>query len=229
MPDGPSRVTVPSVFRLSREFRLKQAVKRHAVPGRSARQQSLHPRKSHEAIAEARLELVERLSRDRGPLDSAITTPMRLRVRCCSSSTMIRIRASLSLSASSARRRSPISTKVTTTPSILSSTVRYGLSRVRYQPPSLPCTSRSLGVRSRRTLRASPARSVVVEAMGEIGDRAAFVASHDVEEFRDARREPIDPQFRIEEQDSDICRGHQILHVAMGARDGSRACFSIRC
>ena len=57
------------VFRLSREFRLKQVVKRDAVPGRSARQQSLSARKSHQAIAEAGLELLKRLASTAGPVD----------------------------------------------------------------------------------------------------------------------------------------------------------------
>ena len=55
--------------------------------------------------------------------------------------------------------------------------------------------------------------------MGEVGDRAAFIARRDIEQFRDARRKAIDAHLRIEEQDSNVGRRHQILDVAMGARD----------
>jgi hypothetical protein len=55
--------------------------------------------------------------------------------------------------------------------------------------------------------------------MREIGYRAAFITGDDIEEVRDARSEAIDAQLRIKEQDSNVCRGHQILDVAVGARD----------
>ncbi len=60
--------------------------------------------------------------------------------------------------------------------------------------------------------------AVVIEGMGEIGDRAAFIPGNDVEEIGDRRREALDPQLRVEEQYSDVRRRHQVLDIAMGAR-----------
>ena len=150
-------------------------------------------------------------------LTIAITTPMRLRLRCCNSPTMIRIRDLAFPQRFLARRRSPMSTKVTTTPSILSSTVRYGRRRMS--------TSRLLAVHfalDRSEIAQDLARVVgevvVVETVGEVGDRPAFIAGRDVEQVGDARREALDAQLRVEEQDADIGRRHQVLHVAVGAR-----------
>ena len=55
--------------------------------------------------------------------------------------------------------------------------------------------------------------------MGEVGDRPPFVSRYDIEEFRNAGGEAVDPQLRVEEQDSNVRRRHEILNIAVGARD----------
>ena len=70
-----------------------------------------------------------------------------------------------------------ISTKVMTTPSILSSTVRYGRMRTRYQ---LPLSAFHFVLEETEFFQHAfgvAGKSVVFELMREVGDRTAFVAS----------------------------------------------------
>ena len=55
--------------------------------------------------------------------------------------------------------------------------------------------------------------------MREIGDRPALVDGGDIEKVCHVRREPLYSQAGIEEQDAEIGRGHQILKVAVAARN----------
>src|SRR5262249_40870596 len=54
---------------------------------------------------------------------------------------------------------------------------------------------------------------VVAELMREIGYRPAQVVDRDIEQFRESRSKPLDPQTGIQEQSSEVARGHQILEV----------------
>ncbi len=60
---------------------------------------------------------------------------------------------------------------------------------------------------------------VVVELMGEIGDRPALVARRDIEEIGNVGREQLDAKRGVEEEGSDIGRGHQVLQVAVSTRN----------
>ena len=62
-------------------------------------------------------------------------------------------------------------------------------------------------------------QTVVIELVGEIGDRPALVTRRDIEEIGDVGREQLDAKRGVEEEGSDIGRGHQVLQVAVGARD----------
>src|SRR5262249_46026873 len=56
--------------------------------------------------------------------------------------------------------------------------------------------------------------------MREVGDRPAFVRWCDAEQFRHPLGEALDAQAGIEEQRAEIGGGHQILQIAVGARNG---------
>ena len=60
---------------------------------------------------------------------------------------------------------------------------------------------------------------VIVEQVSEIGDRPARVARRDRKYRRHRVGEALDSQRGIEEQGAEIGRGHQVLKVAVGARD----------
>src|ERR1700735_1047020 len=62
--------------------------------------------------------------------------------------------------------------------------------------------------------------------MGEVGYQAAFIAVDDVEEIAHTRRKAVDAQLRVEEQDSTVCRGQEILDISMGARNALELAFN---
>ena len=79
--------------------------------------------------------------------------------------------------------------------------------------------SRSIGVRSAEHRWRVLDQVVVFELMGEIRDRPALVGRRDAEQIGDPVGEALDAQARIEEQRAEIGRRHQVLQVAVGARD----------
>jgi hypothetical protein len=58
---------------------------------------------------------------------------------------------------------------------------------------------------------------MVVELVGEVGDRAPFVVFGDIEKFGKPRSESLDPHRSIKEQSSHIGRRHEVLKVAVRA------------
>ena len=67
--------------RLRRQFGREKLIKGDAIAGRGPGQQPLNARKGHQAIPEAGLECIERPTRKRGRVPTAITQPTRLRAR----------------------------------------------------------------------------------------------------------------------------------------------------
>src|SRR5262249_39934727 len=68
---------------------------------------------------------------------------------------------------------------------------------------------------------------VVLEAMGEVGDRPTFVSRGYVEKLGNARRKAIDSQLRVEKENTDVRRRHQILHIAVSARHALQLGFQL--
>ena len=62
-------------------------------------------------------------------------------------------------------------------------------------------------------------QGLVFQPVREIGDRPALVARGDAEQLGHLLREPLDAQARVEKQGPEIGRRHQVLQVAMRARD----------
>src|SRR5215217_5621361 len=60
----------------------------------------------------------------------------------------------------------------------------------------------------------------VLEAMGEIGYRPSLIMWRDADQFTNLAGEALYAQARIQEQDPEICGSHQILKVAVAARNG---------
>ncbi len=61
-------------------------------------------------------------------------------------------------------------------------------------------------------------KAVVVELVGEVGDRPAGVGRRDIEKIGQSRCEALDAQARVQEQRAEIHRRYQVLQVAVGAR-----------
>src|SRR6185312_201772 len=62
-------------------------------------------------------------------------------------------------------------------------------------------------------------QTVVFELVRKVRDGPAFVVQRDAEQFGDTLREAFDAQMGIEEQRTDVGRRHQILQIAVRARN----------
>jgi hypothetical protein len=60
---------------------------------------------------------------------------------------------------------------------------------------------------------------VVLELVGEVGDRTAFVGLRDAEQLGDPIGKALDAQAGIEEQRGEIGRRDQVLQIAVSARN----------
>src|SRR5262249_30727726 len=62
-------------------------------------------------------------------------------------------------------------------------------------------------------------KRIVLQLMGEIGDRATLVAVGETEKIDNARAESFDAQGSVEEKGTEIGSSHQILQIIMRPRD----------
>ena len=111
-----------------------------------------------------------------------------------------------------------MSTKVMTTPSILSSRGQIG------PHPHVVPTVVVAGdfAPDRRQICEYPAhildQVVVFEPMSEVRDRPSLVGLLDAEQVRHPVGETLDMQAGVEEQGAEIRRRHQVFQIAVGAR-----------
>src|SRR5262249_31749045 len=78
---------------------------------------------------------------------------------------------------------------------------------------NLPFNGRQMGENGLRIV----GKILVLKLVGKVGNRPAFVTLFDIEEVCDRWRKPLYAQRRIEKQNADIGRRHQILQVTVGA------------
>ena len=78
---------------------------------------------------------------------------------------------------------------------------------------NLPFDGRQMGEDNLRIV----SETLVLKLVSKVGDRPTFVALFDVEKVCDAWGKPFYAQHRIEEQNANVCRRHQVLQVAVGA------------